>query len=239
MSQIISTTFPVDPSAQFDYPVIGAPDVLPTSIPAHVDVAVFDGFHELVEGDKSQTLLNSLVKWSLNTSQVHQSAHIVFISDSTALLLFHSANWLSTCADVFAEEKLKSFAPLRGRVNTIVINDLPQDAAVEFVAQGMPPPSSEKSLSTSPGLAKKVIGVEDNEMRQSALSIVGIISQARTVRRHAPPRFLSPALADEADVESRPRLVGRRSADDGGGRCAGGCCQGDSLRHGRPWRSRL
>ena len=39
--------------------------------------------------------------------------------------------------DIFAEERLKSFSPLRGRINTVHIDDLTTAQAEEFVSAGM------------------------------------------------------------------------------------------------------
>ena len=68
--------------------------------------AVFDGFHELVQSieshsakgdDKSRVLLDSMLRWAVTTAQIHNLAHVVFVSDSIAspsLFFLSFAVWL-------------------------------------------------------------------------------------------------------------------------------------------------
>lgn len=80
--------------------------------------------------------------------------------------------------DIFAEERLKSFSPLRGRINSVYINDLSPEEATKFVSEG-PLSLGYRVFLCCAGLQRKIVGVGNENERLSPFSIPGIISLVR------------------------------------------------------------
>jgi hypothetical protein len=114
--KVVSTTYPRNSQKPFPYAVI-----------------VFDSFHELLqsmedvsndERRKAQTLFDVLLHFVVQTTQIDQTAHVVFVSDSP-----------------FSEDQLNKFNELRGRMRVIPISDLEESQAMTFLETMIPMPA--------------------------------------------------------------------------------------------------
>jgi len=67
---------------------------------------------------KAQLVLDGLIKWAVEYGQVHQLAHIVFVSNSR-----------------LAEEHLQKYAQTRGRgsLKVVTVSDLPKEQALDVL----------------------------------------------------------------------------------------------------------